>query len=149
MKTYARIDSEQVVEIITTDGDISEMFHPSITWVDVTSMEPEPVEGWSATNDSGEWILSPPVPYQPTHEEIRAANIARRNELLARAALAMAPLQDAVELGEATEAESALLTRWRQFRVAVSRVPLDAADPEWPAFPDPSYAMNTLPEQSA
>ena len=33
MKTYARIENGLVAELIETDGDIAEMFHPSLTWV--------------------------------------------------------------------------------------------------------------------
>lgn len=38
MKTYARIESDTVVELFKTDGDISEMFHPDMVWVDVTAV---------------------------------------------------------------------------------------------------------------
>lgn len=51
---------------------------------------------------------------------------------------AIAPLQDAVELEEATEAEAALLKEWKRYRVALSRVPEQAGYPatvDWPALP--------------
>jgi hypothetical protein len=64
-----------------------------------------------------------------------AANTATRNSLLNAAAGAMAPLQDAVDLGEATAQETALLTKWKQFRVAVNRIDLTAVSPAWPSPP--------------
>jgi hypothetical protein len=37
MKTYARINDGIVAELLATDGDISQMFHPAIVWVDAGS----------------------------------------------------------------------------------------------------------------
>ncbi|WP_336334611.1 tail fiber assembly protein [Pseudomonas putida] len=51
---------------------------------------------------------------------------------------AIAPLQDAVELEEATEAEASLLKEWKRYRVALSRVPEQEGYPneiDWPALP--------------
>lgn len=67
--------------------------------------------------------------------QILAANTATRGKLLAAAALAIAPLQDASDLQIATDAEIALLTQWKQYRVDVSRVDLTASAPDWPATP--------------
>jgi len=59
MKNYARIESGVVVELFSTDGDISEMFHPDLVWVEVPS-NIEPVIGW--VYESGEFHAStPPV----------------------------------------------------------------------------------------
>ncbi|WP_324880242.1 tail fiber assembly protein [Pseudomonas bohemica] len=63
---------------------------------------------------------------------------AERDRLLGVAALAIAPLQDAVDLDEATDDEVALLKNWKTFRVAVNRVSQQAAYPEdidWPVAP--------------
>jgi hypothetical protein len=46
MKLYARIQDGVVAELLRTDGDISTMFHPTISWVDVSS-EVEISDGWS------------------------------------------------------------------------------------------------------
>lgn len=46
MKTYARIERGIVHELFTTDGNIKDLFHPSMHWVDVTGYEQEPSEGW-------------------------------------------------------------------------------------------------------
>ncbi|WP_422419105.1 tail fiber assembly protein [Pseudomonas sp. GZD-222] len=51
---------------------------------------------------------------------------------------AIAPLQDAVDLGEATEAETAKLSAWKKYRIALKRVPDQLGYPgtiDWPAPP--------------
>jgi len=51
---------------------------------------------------------------------------------------AIAPLQDAVDLDEATEAETAALKEWKRFRVALNRLPDQEGYPaeiDWPAPP--------------
>jgi len=60
-----------------------------------------------------------------------------QNELLIQATKAIAPLQDAVDVGIATGEETELLTEWKRFRVMVSRVDTTLApDIEWPVTPD-------------
>lgn len=61
MKTYARIDSGAIAEFFETDGDITEMFHPDLVWVDVTNASPLPSWGWSAVGVSGKWTFTAPV----------------------------------------------------------------------------------------
>jgi len=43
-------------------------------------------------------------------------------------------LQDAVDLGMATDNEIVLLAKWKKYRVLLMRV--DTAAPEWPRMPD-------------
>jgi phage tail protein X len=43
---YARIQSGVVAELLTTADEISEMFVPSLTWIDL-SATPEVAEGWT------------------------------------------------------------------------------------------------------
>ena len=50
----------------------------------------------------------------------------------------MAPLQDAVDIDEATEADLNLLKLWKKYRVALSKVETQAGYPaniEWPTLP--------------
>lgn len=61
MKTYARIDDGCIVELCSTDGDISEMFVASIVWVDITDVDPVPSIGWNATKRSDIWEFSAPI----------------------------------------------------------------------------------------
>lgn len=90
--------------------------------------------GWTYVD--GEFV-APPAPQPPTRTpaEILAANTANRDVLLAQATLAIAPLQDAVDLDEATTDEAAMLKKWKQYRVAVNRIDLTQTSPPWPAQP--------------
>ncbi|MGY2285612.1 tail fiber assembly protein [Pseudomonas gingeri] len=74
----------------------------------------------------------------PTPEQILQAANARRDELLTVASLRIAPLQYAIDLGDATDAENADMKRWKQYCVAVNRVSEQSGFPEdidWPAPP--------------
>ena len=52
-------------------------------------------------------------------------------------AAAIAPLQDAVDVDDATDNELARLKAWKQYRVALNRLDLAAApDIDWPAVPE-------------
>lgn len=50
---------------------------------------------------------------------------------------AIAPLQDAVDLDEAIDAETALLKQWKRYRVALNRLPEQAGYPETIEWPTP------------
>jgi len=60
MRTYARIRSGLVVELLKTDGDITSMFNPELVWVDVSS-QPNVTEGWHFDGAS----FLPPAPPPP------------------------------------------------------------------------------------
>lgn len=60
-------------------------------------------------------------------------------KLLITATNKISPLQDAVDLGIATETENASLTKWKTFRVAVNRVTTQPGFPttiDWPTMPE-------------
>jgi hypothetical protein len=76
----------------------------------------------------------------PSQEEVLQNNLQIRDQCLAGAAINMAPLSDAVDLGIATEAESALLIQWRKYRVALGRLDLSSLDIVWPQPPGDSSA---------
>ncbi|EBG3585908.1 tail fiber assembly protein [Salmonella enterica subsp. enterica] len=56
-----------------------------------------------------------------------------KNRLLQIASEKIAPLQDAVDLGLATDDEKAQLDEWKKYRVLVNRV--DTSNPDWPEQP--------------
>lgn len=133
MKTYARINGGVVAELFDTDGDIREMFHPDLIWVDVTDISPMPQEGWTLSDGS----FNKPAPPPLTAAQI----LSLRDDRLALAALRIAPLEDAVSLGEATAAEEAALLAWRRYRVAWNRIDQQPGFPDAVQFPaDPSVA---------
>lgn len=161
MSTYAYIDDGVVLEIIgpatwpepddAAMGDvdpetwaawkaragqeisITDRYTPEFVaqCVDVTNIGPAPQVGWVYDGNS----FSVAVPAGPTAEQVLANNTAMRDSLLSTATLAIAPLQDAVDLDEATDAETALLTQWKRYRVAVNRVDLTQTSPTWPTAP--------------
>ncbi|WP_371318729.1 tail fiber assembly protein [Pseudomonas gingeri] len=74
----------------------------------------------------------------PTPEQVLAAANSQRDSLLTTAGLRIAPLQDAVDLGDATSADTTNLTFWKLYRVAVNRVSEQTGFPaniNWPAPP--------------
>ncbi|HDL7478189.1 TPA: tail fiber assembly protein [Yersinia enterocolitica] len=140
MKTYAFVQREQVAEIILPatdkDGkeiDIKDRFAPDFVAVmyDITDMKPAPKAGWTYKNG----VFAEPIPYQPTAEEILARNEIERDHLLTIAGLAIAPLQDAVELDDAKPEEVVMLKKWKQYRVEVNRTDLTILNPGWPTVP--------------
>ncbi|HBP2504703.1 TPA: tail fiber assembly protein, partial [Pseudomonas aeruginosa] len=91
---------------------------------------PGPFYRWSGTA----WELD--------QQAERAAQVAevekRRDTLLQEATLRIAPLQDAIDLDEATQAEMEELKGWKQYRVALNRVDQQAGYPsqvDWPSPP--------------
>lgn len=72
MRTYARIQDGQVVELLSTAADIATLFHPSLRWTDVTG-QPEVTVGWCHDGRTA----APPVAKAPepvpTIAELRLA----------------------------------------------------------------------------
>ena len=92
------------------------------------------------TND--EWYTedTPPDPVElpPTHEELLVLASAERDRRLTVAAIRIAPLQDAVDLGKGTPAKTALLKKWKEYRIDLDDVPDQAGYPgaiNWPDEP--------------
>ena len=89
--------------------------------------------GWSYTDG----VFTPPPEPEKTHAELVAEADRQKTSLLSAANAAIVPLQDAVDLAMATDAETALLTEWRKYRVLLNRVDTSAApDIEWPMKPE-------------
>ncbi|MFK0087584.1 tail fiber assembly protein [Pseudomonas sp. NPDC090755] len=64
--------------------------------------------------------------------------LAKRDSLLRTSATRIAPLQDAVDIEEATDAEKAELVLWKKYRVALNRVQDQPGYPgtvSWPTIP--------------
>ncbi len=72
--------------------------------------------------------------------ELQEAQEEAKQELASRLTVANAriqPLQDAVDLDMATEAEKARLITWKKYRVLLNRIDVSKApDIEWPEAPD-------------
>ncbi|HHL3753618.1 TPA: tail fiber assembly protein [Klebsiella pneumoniae] len=128
MANYALIKKDLVDNIIVWDGN-------GTLFPDYTVIKIEDVMvgvGWSFLD--GKFI--PPPESQKTHEELVAIAENKKNSLLSAATTVMAPLQDAVELGIATDDEIFKLNELRKYRVLINRVNTSVTtDIVWPDFP--------------
>lgn len=78
------------------------------------------------------WIDAP----KPTNEELIMLAESRKQTLMAEATAAIAPLQDAVDLGMATTEEESALKEWKKYRVMLNRVDTSlGAAVVWPTPP--------------
>jgi hypothetical protein len=73
--------------------------------------------------------------------QLAAKAKARRDELIAEATRRIAPLQYAVDEAIATDAESALLSGWKVYSVALNRIESQAGFPQTVVWPDPPDAQ--------
>ncbi len=77
--------------------------------------------------------LNPPI----SKEQLISEAEQQKQSLLAEAAEAIAPLQDAVDLNMATDEEIAQLTAWKTYRVLLNRVDTSTApNINWPQKPE-------------
>lgn len=73
----------------------------------------------------------------PTKEELIALAGKEKELRISEASAKISPLQDAVDLGMATDEEVVQLTEWKKYRVLLNRVDIsEAADINWPEVPD-------------
>ncbi|WP_334470405.1 tail fiber assembly protein [Arsenophonus sp. PmNCSU2021_1] len=78
------------------------------------------------------WVDIPPSRPQQRMDEAER----KKATLMQKASAAIAPLQDAVDLDMATEAERAQLVAWKTYRVLLNRVDISKApDIAWPEAP--------------
>lgn len=130
MKTYARIENQRVAEIVALNVKPEKLYHPSLVWVDITALPEQPDINYRYSDG----VFTAP--------EIDAENAA----LIASSRLAaemdeanrtIVPLQDAVDIGIATNAEIARLAEWKRYRVELSRIDNSKApDITWPVRPE-------------
>jgi hypothetical protein len=137
---YAVIEDNDVINTIVWDG-VADWSPPEGAVAVLIDEGVQCGTGFSAARQSdGTWAFAPPPPPPAaprTDEQIVADNTGTRNQLLNAASLAMAPLQDAVDLGIAWAQKESLLLGWKQFRVSVNRTDLHQSAPQWPSPPAP------------
>jgi len=92
-------------------------------------------KGFSLNRDTGEcsggvWeeTENPRVVDEITEDKI--------NELMSNAAIKIAPLQDAIDLGVATEDEENRLKKWKTYRVSLMRMKISESDVSLPETPE-------------
>lgn len=136
---YALVQDGLVINTIVWEGpEASPMdFGEEVSYAEIPDSEGnQPSIGWSY---DGLVFAAPPLTDLKIAEQNTqkiASNVARKGNLIAQATVAIAPLQDAVDLDEATDAETASLKAWKQYRVAVNRIDANTADEiTWPKQP--------------
>lgn len=100
-----------------------------------TEPRPSALHNWV----DGTWYADPAALAQKEYDDAKALVDAKVASESAHANTKIAPLQDAVDLGIATEQETADYNAWRGYRVYISRVPTQAGYPlsvDWPVAPD-------------
>lgn len=126
------------------DGQLKDVYVQSGTWPkDATKISDDKykflLEGQSngkiisLDGQSAPILVSPP-PLTQDECIIKAEN--QKHELMDVANKFIAPLQDAVDFGEATDEEAALLVAWKKYRILLSRIdPNNVPDIKWPTAP--------------
>lgn len=131
MSNYALIKNNIVENIFVCDNDETTL----VLFLDDVVVNIDNIHagiGWSYLDSV---FTAPPLPERP-HDELVAEAEQQKSALLTVANNIIAPLQDAVDLGMATDDEQAQLLAWRKYRVLLNRVDKSAApDVEWPTPP--------------
>lgn len=74
---------------------------------------------------------------KPTRKQLVLKAETEKASLIAEATIKISPLQDAVDIGNATDSEMLMLRSWKEYRVNVNRVDSSLApDIEWPQKPE-------------
>lgn len=119
--------------IISFDYDVSKLWPVGHSVAEISASEVP-----AGLDISGGWVFDGKVittrVYSSAEYVLQAE--AERESSMALAAAAIAPLQDAVDIGDATDEERASLQGWKKYRVALNRLDLTAApDIQWPEIP--------------
>ncbi|NWA23732.1 tail fiber assembly protein [Pseudomonas gingeri] len=127
-------------------ADEKDIYVAAGTWpVDAIEMsEAEVSEFWCVQAPDGKllgadaggrpaWVDIP----APSVEELTSRAVALMNQYISAATVAIAPLQDAVDLDIATDADTANLKLWKQYRVAINRVSEQPGYPATIGWPTP------------
>ena len=130
MKTYARIENQRVAEIVSLDMQPKKLYHPSLVWVDITSLPEQPDINYNYSDG----VFTSPVTDAENAVLIASSRLAAEMDEANRV---IAPLQDAVDIGIATDAEITRLAEWKRYRVELSRIDTSKApDIKWPVRPE-------------
>lgn len=117
---FNAINSDRVVYLVADEFTISQP-------------RPDKYYSWDITSKT--WAMTDAAVAQKSADLIADAEL-RRTTSLSAAGIAISPLQDAVDLGMATDVETRRLTEWKKYRVLLMRIDTSKApDIEWPTPP--------------
>lgn len=119
--------------IISLDYDVSKLWpvNNSVAEISVNNLP-------DGVNINGGWIFDGEQITARVYDrtELIMQAEAKRDPLMMLATASIAPLQDAVDIGDATDEERASLTAWKKYRIALNRLDLSAVpDITWPEIP--------------
>jgi DNA-binding XRE family transcriptional regulator len=135
MKNFVRIENGRVVESLETDGDIAEMFHPSLVWLEISDSELTAVNAALAAgkqvvlNQSGRPEAQELPKTTFTAEQLASHARALRDSLLAQS--------DWTQLGDSPLSEP-LKQSYKVYRTALRALPKQPGFPTaivWPEAP--------------
>jgi hypothetical protein len=129
-----KITFDQIGLINSASYDASTLWPQSFFLAEV-NVVPEKFESRS---NSGKWIFDGEKITERifTSEELIEHAVIKRNLLMTAANEIITPLQDAVDIDDASDEEITLLKAWKTYRVALNRLDLSIApDITWPEIP--------------
>ncbi|WP_433739838.1 tail fiber assembly protein [Pseudomonas putida] len=91
-----------------------------------------------STNIDWSQLITRAMKEQAANDQVLVDALAENAKCRTVADKAIAPLQDAVDIDEATDAEVLLWKAWKKYRVALNRVPEQLGYPatiDWPVAP--------------
>jgi hypothetical protein len=130
---YALVKDARVVNVVLWDGDIRAWTPPED--LEAIKIAADLYVDIGHSYEGGAFKAAPEPPDAPP---TALAILAQRDALLTAAALRIDPLQDAVDLDDATSAETTSLKAWKQYRVKLSRIEQQSGFPAsvvWPKAP--------------
>ncbi len=126
-KTWSLHEDHRDETVDTQTGNPIYISEPSPLPENVTSVSPGgEYQKW----DGKAWVKDEAAETAARLREVEGS----KSPLLQMASGKIAPLQDAVDLGIATDDEKAQLDEWKKYRVLVNRV--DILNPDWSQKPD-------------
>lgn len=142
MALYARIEDGIVIELLETDGDISTMFPPIYTWVNVDNVEGIQQNWWAADNGAG-WEFSEPGVTEAELEAMASRARYQRDNLLksvcdAGILMAQRELRKTDNTQEQIDYINGKIAELDAYAVELTAVPDQSGFPqtiEWPVAP--------------
>jgi hypothetical protein len=133
MSKYVRVLDGLVQEFFETDGDITQMFHPSLIWVNIDAW-PAVEIGWIAEKINNVWHFRP---WTISPEEILRINTLDKayKRSIALDPMAMALIGAKVCYYDET-GTTPLAKAWQEWYAAWDAVDLTVENPVWPTPPN-------------
>jgi hypothetical protein len=138
MKEYAHIQDGLVVDTFETEGDITEMFHPSWLWVEITGVDVKPKSGWKAEESVDGWSFTLPEPNLLSPEQLEFLAITERDSRLSKADSVTSGMGDAFITGILSDKDTTTFKKYAAYKLALNKINLQEGYPlniDWPVEP--------------